>query len=179
MIVIEREGTIGRRFEIVSADASTWISLVIHWREHPRSILQDPHRASSGTIERKVILLASPIVVESKRLVGTGFEVVPTNPISRAALSIDRKKCVCRKGCVVEVNLAPWIRVAGDHCMLTTILDEVGRRPDDGRISRAGLDANRAESRQISVGVIGALLDVIRLECLDAPRQLLDVGDWQ
>ena len=85
-----------------------------------------------------------------------------------------------RRCLVAEIDLARAGVVVADHDgVLPGVGDRVVRRPGEGRMGAAGLQVDVRHRRVERIRVVRRRGDAVRLQGLDAPRQLLDVGDRQ
>jgi hypothetical protein len=79
VVVIEGEGAIGCRSEVISTDANAWFAFLIDGREDAVVVTQNPYGARSGAIEHKVIKFAAVVIVESEGEISSGSKVVSGN----------------------------------------------------------------------------------------------------
>ena len=91
-IIIEGEGEVSWRLEVVAPDTGARVSLAIDWLERATAIPEDPDCPRSRSVERKMVLLFAVIVIECKGTIGRRLQIVTANTAAGIALTIDRRE---------------------------------------------------------------------------------------
>jgi hypothetical protein len=88
-IVIKGQGPISGGPEVISSNASAWITLLIDRRESAVIIAQNPNCARSWAIQHKVVEFTGVLVIICKDLIGRGFEVISPYADTGITLLVD------------------------------------------------------------------------------------------
>lgn len=89
-VIIEGKGAVRSRFEIITTNATSGITLLIDGGEVVTTLVaDDPDCASARPVEDDVVQLAAAVIIESEGAVAGGFEVIPSDTVPGVSLGID------------------------------------------------------------------------------------------
>ncbi len=89
VLVINGEDSIGRGFEVVSANAVAWITLLVDGREIAIIVTQNPYSARARAVEDEMVKFTAVVVIEGKGAISCGSEVISTDANAWIALLKD------------------------------------------------------------------------------------------